>query len=293
MTAAMSWQRSLALVVALAACAPAEDPAAAPAAWRAGDVFTERCRLVVESAIRPPGADAGDAALERETVEWTLARRCVGASPDGVPQRMLVLVTSWRRRAALGEDSSLSGALVEVDVDGGRVEAVEVARELSPAAKAWLADALLPPPEWNALVRALAPRPVDREDGDTWDADPDVVAAWLSRGARTPLPGARVRGRIAVQPAVAEGERAVVFQVHADLEGLAGPDGVWMRGSSCEISGRATGPMAEWGRVGSFEMETTTTGRRSGAGPTAAVYERTVLTRTGEAGGEVPEPRAR
>ena len=184
------------------------------------------------------------------TTEWTLVRRCVAAEA-GRSTKDRVFVKAWKHEEKGATDTSLTGVSFDVTADGWTPVTES---KLSDAARKWIESRPAAGAEPDAPV---APRtPGDGRAGQVWMPDTATLAkAALWNDGFTLEPGhATGRARI-TEAEEAQGVVTAKVRFHTETP-LAGTVGkgekrvTALPGSEVKIEGTASGPVADWGRLG-------------------------------------------
>lgn len=235
--------------------APDEDAtlcAFARAPVVAGDTVTEDAEDDLKVTTRAEDCACAPCPTPEDsaTTEWTLVRRCVAAE-GGRSTKDRVFVKSWKHVEKGATDTSLTGVSFDVTAAGWTPVAET---KLSDAARKWIESR----PAAGADPEApLAPRtPGDGRAGQVWMPDTAAVAKAALWDAGFAIEPDHATGRARITEAEeAEGGVTAKVRFHTETP-LAGTVGTGEKrvtalpGSEVKIEGTASGPVADWGRLG-------------------------------------------
>lgn len=225
--------------------------------WTAGAVVVEQGseeRTTRETPV-DDATGARAAAASRETVTWTAAIRCDRTSDDGSPSVLVLTMERWRRTSGADADDSLAGAVVRME--SGRWRVTDDPGRASDDAKEWLAGRLGPAGARDDGLRAAVSPAMCVTPGRSWECDPEAVVAGIRSRFDFPVDADSIeaKGTLAsLDGAGVLAAAAVGYEVRAKLScvpGCAPPNPGAMKGH-VRITGRATGPVGSWARLGAL-----------------------------------------
>lgn len=242
--------------------APSDDASAVvfkdAETWNAGDWCVESGSDEMEAVATPLADDGAEGAPERTTrrIAWSAEIECRESS-RGMPTAFDVRITEFRMEGGAEEpDDTLRGARVRVG--GGRVRILESASTVSDTARAWLEHRFLTLASGDDALRAALTPAMPVSPASEWTGE----TAAVNYAVRTRFPFPVEQGSLSSRGTLAgaEGEddarrASIRYEVRAGLScapGCSGVTGDEMKGS-LTIDGDASGPLAQWSRLGSFE----------------------------------------
>jgi hypothetical protein len=263
--------------------------------WQAGDVRTVTAtqKQTQKTLVKGPDGSVMQDQEQRHETKYVVVQKVLEADDEGHITKSRVLVKEWRRTSGETEDTSLTGALVEVTGRGKARTWTVLAPAKAPEgqAKQWL-DGEYGSKTMDEEVarRAMLPKtPI--AVGGTWEADVGPLADAVSENLPVDRSKAKMTGAL---DAVEGGVARITLQGSLPLTGLPTPGGTlpFTEGGEFKLVVTASQPLE--GRVAgsTSKGEQSLQGVADAGGAAVTLDVRVEQEEVQTMGGEVPEPPA-
>lgn len=230
---------------------------------------------------------------EQSVLDAVYSVRCDEADDKGEPTKRTVFVKSWKETKNGKSDESITGALVTVTGNEWKLAPGKTAGNL---AGKWL-DATFGKKDMGNPLAKVAPTKL--KVGETWKADPKVVAeAFASELEDAPFDASKTTMELTLESAEGtppDASGKLSFKAHLPISSMPHmpPHATLHDGAGAELTGTRTGPLTKSTMVGVSHMDFTLKVDLDMQTPNGAMTAESggkmVKDRTAVAGGEIPE----